>query len=114
MKRPWYLTAWLILGYFGSIVGILGYTLGFNGIQMALHNVPSWHIMLLLALSVADLIAITMLWKWKRTGFYIKVLTATIASIVNFSDVGKNTIIISVLSVTILWLVMRPVWNKFK
>lgn len=115
MKRPWYLTGWLILIFLIQIFAILGLVFGGSLITELYPNVPTW-VMPVFAIAVlVDLVAIAMLWMWKIMGFYITLGTTAVGVILDLlylTDIVSA--VLSIVSVAILYLMMRPVWSSFK
>jgi hypothetical protein len=114
MKRPWYLTVWLIIIVIGGVFSVLSYTLGAGAITQVLPQVPSWAIWVLALLSALVIVGAVMLWMWKMMGFYILIGVTAVSTVINIMYLGAESIIWSVLGTIILWLMMRPVWQNFK
>ncbi|EFH87212.1 hypothetical protein [Ktedonobacter racemifer] len=117
MKRPVFLTIWLILIVLADLFSLYSYTLGAATITRALPNVPSWAVMLLAILVVVQLVSIALLWMWKKLGFYLYLGSAAIAFVLNILTLGVSggltSIFGAVVGAAILYLAMRPVWQNF-
>ena len=117
MKRPWYLTVLLVLFLLGAVVSIFTFAFGGGLIQQTLPNVPSWYAMVLAVLSIVELVAVVMLWKWSMMGFYLLVGVSAFVSILSLVFTGVSsiaTIFGGVVGLVLLWLAMKPVWSNFK
>lgn len=117
MKRPMFLTIWLVLMTIGAIFTLYSYTLGSENITKTLPNMPSWVLIVFALLGVVNLFSAAMLWMWKKMGFYIIIGTAIIVASLNGMILGAAGMIASifaVVGVVILYLAMKPVWQNFK
>ena len=116
MKRPIFLTIWLILIVLGNLYSLYSYTLGTAFITSALPNFPSWAFILLDILAVVELIGVALLWMWKKLGFYLFIGAAVIASALNIltlGGLGVTGILGAILGIVILYFAMKPVWSNF-
>lgn len=117
MKRPMFLTVWLVLMLLGHAYSLYSYTLGTAAIMAVLPNIPGWFFPAMLVLSLAGLAAVYLLWTWKKMGFYLAVGIAVLASLMNIvvlGTLGSVSIIGAAVGVGILYLAMKPVWKNFK
>lgn len=117
MKRPTFLTIWLVFMTIGGVSSLYSYTLGSEFITRSLPNLPSWALSVYALLSVGQLFAVTMLWMWKKIGFYIIIATAIIATSLNgmlLGALGVGSSIFAIVGVGILYFAMKPVWQNFK
>lgn len=117
MKRPMFLTIWLVLMTISAIFTLYSYTLGSENIAKTLPNMPSWALIVFALLGVVNLFSVAMLWMWKKMGFYIIIGTAIIVASLNGMILGAAGMIASifaVVGVVILYLAMKPVWQNFK
>ncbi len=114
MKRPWYLTGWLILIVIGALFSLYSDTLGVSSVKAQLPNIPSWYFTFLTAMIVVELVAVYLLWQWKMMGFYLFVAITAIVAVFNFMYLGAFSIVFGLVGLAILYLVMRPVWKNFK
>lgn len=117
MKRPMFLTIWLVLMTIGAIFTLYSYTLGSENITKTLPNMPSWALIVFALLGVVNLFSVVMLWMWKKMGFYIIIGTAIIVASLNgmiLGVAGMITSVFAVVGVVILYLAMKPVWQNFK
>lgn len=119
MKRPIFLTIWLVLLTLGGIYS--GYSSVTNG-QEAFRTLgiemPTWYMPVLLLLTVVQLAAIAMLWTWKKLGFQLMVGASVLGVVVSALVLGVTlslfTAISAAIMIGILYLAMKPVWNNFK
>lgn len=117
MKRPKFLTIWLVLMALSSLYSLYTYTLGSASITSYLRNFPAWALGLFALLSITNIVAIWLLWTWKKIGLYVFFATGMIAASLNgmiLGAIGVGTSIFSIIGVVILYLAMRPVWQAFK
>lgn len=118
LKRPWYLTVWLVLMTIGTLYGLFTYTLGSEILKKAWGNLmPDWAFGVLALFSAVNLVAVVMLWMWKIWGFYLVLLVALFSAAINgmlLGVIGLGATVFAALGVLILYLVMRPVWQNFK
>jgi hypothetical protein len=114
LKRPWYLTAWLVLIFIAAFLALIGYTLGGAAVRAQFPSLPSFVIPLFALLTLAELAATILIWEWKKMGFYLFVGAAVIATVFNLLYIGPASVVEAGIGVLILYLVMRPVWSNFK
>lgn len=116
MKRPTFLTIWLVLMTISAIYTIYSYTLGSEAVTKTL-PIPAWSLMALALLGVVNLFAVVMLWMWKKMGFYIIIGSTIIAASLNgiiLGVLGFVASIMAIVGIVILYLAMKPVWQNFK
>jgi len=103
-----------------SVFGLYSYTLGVELITKTFPNFPSWALVVCTILSILQLVAVALLWMWKKIGFYIIIVMAIFTASLNgmlLGSVGVGgtiMVIIGVIGVGILYLAMKSVWNNFK
>lgn len=117
MKRPTFLTIWLVIMTIAGIFALYSYTLGSASIAQALPNMPSWALTLFAILGAVNLVSVTMLWMWKKMGFYMIIASAIIVASLNGMVLGVAGIgasVFALIGVGILYLAMKPVWQNFK
>lgn len=118
IKRPIFLTIWLVLLTISGISSVYSHTLGSAGITKTLAMSPSLSLMtfVLLGVMVVNLVAVVMLWMWKKLGFYIIVASQIFAAILGMvlGTGGIIVVVFAAISVGILYLAMKPVWQNFK
>ena len=117
MKRPLFLTIWLALMTLGNVFSVYSYTLGSASLALALPFLPSWVMLLFALMSVVGLVAVVMLWMWKKMGFYLVVVLSVVVSAVNLLYLGLAgifAVVTGFIGVGILYLAMKPVWQNFK
>jgi hypothetical protein len=116
MKRPVFLTIWLVLIALGSLYSLYTYTLGTASITRALPDFPSWAFILLDVVALVNLVSVILLWTWKKLGFYLLIGTAIVSivfSVLTPGGLGIASIIGAGVGVGILYLAMRPAWQHF-
>ncbi|MCR4263933.1 MAG: hypothetical protein NUV98_04415 [Candidatus Roizmanbacteria bacterium] len=117
MKRPVFLTIWLVLMSLDAVFSVYSYTAGSYALTQTFSNFPSWAITVYAVLSVIDVIAVAMLWMWRKMGFYMVAGFALVASLLNIMIMGSAGVVSSVIGlagVGILYWAMKPVWGQFK
>lgn len=117
MKRPKFLTGWLIFMIIGNVFSLYSYTLGSANIAKTLPNMPSWAITVFAVGAVVNLFAVVMLWMWKKMGFYIIIALAIIVASLNgmlLGIAGVFASLFALIGVGVLYLAMKPVWQNFK
>lgn len=117
MKRPMFLTIWLVIMTLGAIYSLYTYTLGSANITKLLPNMPSWALTVFAILGFVNLLAVAMLWMWKKMGFYLVIGTAIVVASLNgmlLGVAGIFTSIFALVGVGILYLAMKPAWQNFK
>lgn len=117
MKRPTFLTIWLVLMTIAGIFTLYSYTLGSANIAQTLPNMPSWALTMFALLGLVNLVAVVMLWMWKKLGLFIMIASAIIAASLNgmiLGPAGIGASIFAIIGVGILYLAMKPVWSNFK
>lgn len=117
MKRPTFLTVWLILMLLSYVYSLYSYTLGTAAMTAVFTNIPVWFFPVMLLLSLAGLASVYLLWTWKKMGFNLAIGIAVLASVVNFmimGSLGIISVVFAIVGVVILYLAMKPVWKNFK
>lgn len=117
MKRPTFLTVWLVLMLLGYVYSLYSYSLGASMITAVFPNLPGWFFPAMLILSLAGLVAVYLLWTWKKLGFQLAVGLAVLSTVINFMIMGAAgivSVILAIAGVAILYLAMKPVWKNFK
>jgi hypothetical protein len=117
VKRPTFLTIWLVIMTIAGIYTLYSYTLGAASIKATLPNLASWTLMLYAAMSLLNLISVFLLWTWKKVGFYLIIASAIIVASINgmtFGVLGLGASLSALLGIGILYLAMRPAWQSFK
>lgn len=114
MKRPWYLTLWLIVLVTADLLSIFAFLFGQYQLKTLLPQLPAYLYLILTILSFIELYALYKLWHWHLEGFYILIFTTIIALITNTIYMGLTTAVFGLTGVIILYLVMKPVWGNFK
>lgn len=115
MKRPKFLTFWLSLMTISILFSLYGDFSKSSSLPKM--QLPNWYFALSPILLIVQLFAVFLLWNWKKVGFYIVVGLAIIAASINgaiFGLLGVGLSVVGILGVLILFLAMKPVWNKFK
>ena len=88
-----------------------------EAITATLPNIPSWALGTLTLMSTVNLIAVALLWSWKKIGFYLIILSAVVVASVNgniLGIVGLFSSLSALVGLGILYLAMKPVWKSFK
>lgn len=117
IKRPTFLTIWLVLMALAGVYSLYSYTLGAQAIKAALPSMPSWVFVPFTSLGLLSLVSVFLLWTWKKLGFYLVIASSIISVLLNGAIsglVGIVAIIFALAGVGILYLAMKPVWQNFK
>lgn len=115
MKRPWYLSTWLIIIMVLNLLSVIGVVAGSGFISKAMPNLPSWYMPLSALLGVAEVVGAVMIWQWKMMGFYLIVGIAVLSALLSIMTTGRySSVIFGALGILILYFCMRPVWKSFK
>lgn len=77
-------------------------------------NLPAWIMPVFTIGGIVDLLAIVMLWMWKKMGFYLIVGETAVTTIISFLYLDPFQAILQIVGIVILYLVMKPVWSNFK
>ncbi|MEA3429934.1 MAG: hypothetical protein U9R08_01540 [Nanoarchaeota archaeon] len=114
-KRNILLTVWLIIMLIGNTLAVLSYLLLNSTIASQYSNVPSWIFYIYGMLSLANLVFVIFLFKWKKWAFYAFCGSAIFAFIMNlFIGVGIFAAIVGLVGPVILYLVMKTQWDLFE
>lgn len=116
-KRPTFLTIWLILMTIGNAGTFLEYTFGAAMLARTMPFLPSWGLPVLSLFGLVNIIAVVMLWMWKKIGFYMVVGSAILVAAINGTLLGVAGIsgaVGAIIGLGILYLAMKPVWKSFK
>lgn len=139
MKRPTFLTFWLLLITTYITIGLIANLEDYLGVRKALHLVPQWVSLLYVFLAIPNLMGVYMLWRWKILGFKLILVVLTInsfldnfykfhleseyvVSFLNKLGTGETgftfklslTAIQIFIGIGILYLAMKPAWKQFK
>lgn len=125
MKRPTFLTVWLVLLSIGAAFGVLGslsllglnFLTGLPGMSTALAALPPWYTIVALVLTTVQVIAVVFLWRWKMLGFHLTVGATVVSVVVSYIVSGASSLVgllISIVAVAVLYFAMKPVWGNFK
>ncbi len=114
MKQPWYLTVWLLTLVIFDLSSLIIYTTSQNYLRPVLPQIPVFVFYLYALIAAIELFGLYFLWKWKLSGFYVLLFTALIALFLNTIYLGITISAFGLLGIAILYLVMKPVWEKFK
>lgn len=111
MKRPLFLTIWLGLVSLGVIYSI--YTSNTYGLAFtdATIYTPPLARLSLTVMGLAELGAIVSLWRGRKLGFYLLIVSASVTALFNPMT---TSIFFSIVEISILYIAMKPVWNHFK
>lgn len=117
MKRPVFLTVWLILMALGYAYSLYSYTLGTAAVTSVFPGIPGWFFPVMALSAVLGLVAVYLLWTWKKMGLYIVAGLSVLSAVVNFvvmGNLGGMSIIFGLVGLAILYFAMRPAWSNFK
>lgn len=118
MKRPTFLTVWLVLMFIGGLFSLYSYFVTPATLKVAYPNIPEWYAPLFGVLSLVQYVGLYLLWTWKKLGFQIAVGMYIVAIVLNFAILGAATAIFTLvgggIGLGILYLAMKPVWKNFK
>lgn len=135
IKRPIFLTTWLIYLAVCDVIELLT-TIFHHNLMLILF--PAWTHPTLIALPIINLLAIMLLWIWKKIGFFLMIATQVVSAIIagmrfdffryliadhfpmdHVIQAGISvffnifSVLIAFTAIAILYFAMKPVWNKF-
>lgn len=117
MKRPMFLTIWLVLLSAGYLLSFISSLLATFTVGKVLPNL-FWVFLLITLVAAFNLIAISLVWRWSKIGFYVLILLIIPSVILNVLNGqvagGLFGLIFGLIFMGILYLSMRPVWEKYK
>ncbi len=110
------LTAWLILGFIGSLVTFFTYLTGGGAVRTAYPNLPSLMLWVYALISLGSLAAVYGIWTWKKWGVSVTVGLSILGIILNgiFGLQLIGTIIGTAIGLGILYWLIKPVWPNFE
>lgn len=74
-----------------------------------------WALPLLVVLAAANLVAVVLLWLWRKIGLYIFAATSAVALVINLLlGIPLLTSLIGLIGLAILWALLRPRWGYFR
>lgn len=114
MKRPIFLTILLILITISNIFSLYSYTVGKSSIVELIPDFPSWAFIFLTTLGILQLVGVAMVWTWKKMGFYLFIVSAIGAMLVNAATLGIGSSLFGIIGIVLLYFAMKPVWGNFK
>lgn len=117
-KRGWLLSTWLILMLIVNGALALLYLLG-AGFIISLTKVPLWAIYSLGVVLLLNMVFTISLFRWKKWAFFAICGTGIISMVINISikmNIANivRSIFSPIISIGILYLIMRPKWNLFE
>ena len=116
-ERGALLTVWLLLMLVANIASVMFYfvfEISTVGRQLFLPNVPLWAIYSFTVLGLLNIVFTMMLFMWRKLGFFALCISAGTAFAVNLI-VGVGVFsIVGLVSIPILYLILRPKWNLLK
>lgn len=113
-KRPWYLTALLVLVgllYLLELALINLLPLSSLGITM-----PPWYVLATSIIYVLSVIGIILIFKWKKVGLYLFAGAMIVSIFFDYSTIAQTVtgVVFTLLPAALIYLSMRPVWSSFK
>jgi len=113
-KRSTWLTIWLSLMLITNTFSILIYFTSSKAILATYSNMPAWIWYVFGLVSLANLIFVIFLFRWKKWPFYALCGTALVAFIMNMAiGLGIFTLF-GLLGPLILYFSMKPQWKLFE
>lgn len=80
-----------------------------------LNGPASWAYPLLTVLALLNIGAVVALFKWRRFGLYLFIVTSGIALIVNVVlGIPLLLSLVGLIGVVLLWLILKPKWDYFR
>jgi|GEM_PF-2971987 len=116
-ERGLALTAWLIFLILGNVFVTYGRIQSYLVLtEVASQSlvVPSWVFLLQAILSVSNIFALALVWRWQKVGIYIIAVTLVLIiliALIAFRSVPSA--IVALVSVGILYWLIRPKWSLF-
>jgi len=112
-KRGALLKTWLALMFIANIIAAIIFFFFSAYVLESYPNAPTWLPYLHGILSIANLVFIILLFKWKKWAFYaISAVSIIIVAANLFVGLGISSLL-GLLMPIILYLVMRPKWDLF-
>lgn len=116
-ERGALLTGWLFLMLVANIASVMLYfVFGISTVarQLFLPNIPLWAIYTFIALGLLNILSTVLLFKWRKLGFFALCASAGTAFAANLI-VGVGVFsVVGLVSVPVLYLILRPKWNMLK
>lgn len=116
MKRPTFLTVWLIFMVLSTVYNLISTIFNPSKITSVFPNIPTWVFSVSYVQFVISFICIVLLWRWKKIGFYVIVANSIVSIVINVAllgSLGIISVVFGVIGIGILYLAMRPVWQQF-
>ncbi len=114
-ERGFLLTFWMVLLLAGGVLSAISYiTIGL-GVVADLPSVPEWLTYVFLFMSIANVIFVGFLFRWKRWAFYAFCSSAVLVMILNlYVGVGIGMALVGLAAPVILYAFMRKKWSLFE
>jgi len=118
-KHGTLLTVWLFLMLIVNIGSALTYQFWSLYIITGFPNMPSWLLYSYEILSLANVVFIVSLFQWKKWAFFAFSISMAVSIVLNLSagtGAGKGILsaIGNLISVILLYLILRPSWGMFE
>ncbi len=119
MKRPKFLTVWLILIALFSL-GIILVNVFDPRTVVRYGHIPTYPQPFMVIISEINLISVLFLLQWKKIGLYLMAVGQSVLIVITTGmqviKVDETTpwLLLNIACIGIFYLAMRPVWNQFK
>lgn len=117
-KRGTLLTVWLVLMLIINIGSVLTYQF-WSSYLISRSSIPSWLLYSYEVLSLTNVVFVIFLLKWKKWAFFAFSVSMAVSIVLNLSagtgaGKGMASAIGNLISVIILYLILRPSWGMFE
>ena len=113
-ERGGCLTAFLILSLIGLPIAGLITLFGGSSSSLSLLLVPKWYYPVMGIVSIADFIFVLGMWNWKKWGVYGYASASILGFFINVMTTGLSGALLGLVSLVILYFLIRPVWDKME
>jgi energy-coupling factor transporter transmembrane protein EcfT len=66
IKRPTFLTIWLIIMMIANVVTVFDYTVGAAMLMRTMPSLPIWALPVLAVFGLVNIVTVVMIWMWKK------------------------------------------------
>ena len=74
-----------------------------------------WALPLLAILAALNIVAVVLLWFWRKIGFYIFVLTSFVSLVINLTlKVPLGSLLLGLIGLIVLWALLKSRWSDFR
>src|SRR5688500_17923755 len=107
-ERGGCLTAWLLVMLLANGFTVISYLFGFTTMQQVYPTVHPVIFVLLAGLGIVNLASVYGLWTWKKWGFYLFAISASVVLVINLSiGIPILPALLGLVGIGLLWLLLR-------